>query len=124
MKQKNYEFGKRGEEIARQYLIKNNYKIIVSNYSNKFGEIDIVATINDTLVFVEVKLKNNIDFGYPEEMISPFKLNKILRTAEIFLMQNPKIAKFYPKYQIDAVCIVIGGDTQVESLNHYKNITF
>ena len=94
------------------------------SYSTRFGEIDLVATKDDILVFVEVKLKQGQDFGNPEEMIDPKKLSQVLRMAEFYLLDKPKVAKEYGSYRIDAVCIVAGYGGEVERISHYENIGF
>ncbi len=112
--------GKDGEEMAAHYLRENGYQIIDQNNSTKFGELDLIATKNDILVFVEVKFKQTEDFGTPEEMIGINKLNQVRRTAELYLLTNPDIAKNYDKYQIDAICIV----EETGRISHHENLTF
>ena len=121
-KQFNYQKGKRGEEIARVFLEKKGYELVEMNYQNRMGEIDLIMIDGDSLVFVEVKLKVGDRFGSPEEMINKNKLWKIRRMAEAYLMFDLKIAKKYEKYRIDAVCIVLGEDKEVEKIRHYENI--
>lgn len=123
MKQANYEVGKFGEELARKHLISKNFKIITSNFKTKFGEIDIVASKDKVLAFVEVKLKIGEDFGTPEEMINSFKLSQVQNTAVSFLQNNPQIDKAHSSYRIDAVCIVLDQNKHVVRVNHYENIT-
>jgi putative endonuclease len=118
---KNYKKGREGEEIAREYLIKKGFRLIESNYSNKLGEIDLIMVDKDILIFVEVKLKVGDRFGTPEEMINNHKLNRIRRIAEGFLILE-KIAKSYQRYRIDAVCIVLDENKNVERINHYENV--
>lgn len=118
----NYKKGREGEEIARDYLIKKGFYLIESNYSNKLGEIDLVMSDKDWLVFVEVKLKIGDKYGNPEEMISKNKLSKIRRVAESFLVLEPSIAKKYQKYRIDAVCIMLNENKKVERINYYENL--
>lgn len=117
----NYKKGKDGEEIAREYLIKKGFRLIESNYANKLGEIDIIMSDKDWLVFVEVKLKIGKKYGNPEEMIGKNKLRQIRRVAEGFLILE-KIAKKFFKYRIDAVCIVLNEDKTVERINYYENL--
>ncbi len=121
-KSKNYKKGKEGEEIARKFLIEKGFKLIESNYSNKLGEIDIVMSDNDWLVFVEVKLKIGDRYGTPEEMINKNKLWKIRKVAESFLVLESPIAKGFSKYRIDAVCIVLNEDKTIRSIKHYENL--
>lgn len=112
--------GKEGEEMAERWLIDHGYNILDRNNSTKFGELDIVATKNDILVFVEVKFKQTEDYGTPEEMIGKNKLMQVQRTAEMYLLNNPDIAKTYDRYQIDAICIV----EETGRITQYENLTF
>ena len=54
----NVKKGKIGEEIARRYLVLRGMKIICSNYKTKFGEIDIIAKLENKIVFIEVDRKS------------------------------------------------------------------
>ena len=121
-KTKNYKKGREGEEIAREYLIKKGFRLIQSNYSNVLGEIDIIMSDKDWLVFVEVKLKVGDKYGSPEEMINKNKLAKVRRVAESFLVLEKETAKNFEKYRIDAVCIVLDEDKTVRSIKHYENL--
>lgn len=101
--------GQLGEELARREYQKRGYDIICSNFYNpkglRLGEIDFVAKNKTNLVFVEVKTrKNPIDkFGSAGAAVNASKQRKILKTAKVFLLQNPKYQVLTP--QID-VCIV------------------
>lgn len=123
MKQFNRQKGGEGEEIAAKYLRKRGYQILEQNYSVKFGEIDLVVSQNNILIFVEVKLKTTDDFGTPEEMIGKAKLSQVERMAQLYLMQNPQIEEMFDSFRIDAVCIV-GSKNNVERIKHYENVTF
>lgn len=118
----NYKKGKEGEEIAREFLIEKGFKLIESNYSNNLGEIDLVMSDRDWLVFVEVKLKIGDKYGTPEEMINKNKLSRVKRTAEAFLILESPISKNFLKYRIDAVCIVLEEDKKLRRINYYENI--
>ncbi len=80
--------GVAGEKQAKQFLIKNKYKILKTNYVCPIGEIDIIAKQHDVIVFVEVKTRSNTNFGLPRESVTPHKQNKIRRVAICFLKQN------------------------------------
>ena len=56
-----------------------------------FGEIDLVADDGGTLVFVEVKAKRSLDFGFPEEAVGGRKKSKLGRLASWYLSRHPKI---------------------------------
>ena len=73
--------GKKGEEIAVNYLKKHGYKIIEKNYRSRLGEIDIVSFHKDTTVFIEVKTRGDVSFGLPQESVDERKQQRIARVA-------------------------------------------
>ena len=78
-------FGKKSESIAAKYLKKKGYKILEQNYSNKLGEIDIIAKDKKTLVFVEVKARRSAHFGNPKWALTSKKKRKISMVALYYL---------------------------------------
>src|SRR5688572_24696728 len=80
-------FGNIGEDLACNYLLKLGYKIIGRNFRIRGGEIDIVASDKEILVFVEVKARFNHKFGLPIESITPWKL-KALQKSALFYIQK------------------------------------
>lgn len=115
-KEANYHKGKFGENIAREYLEIKGYQFIEANFENKIGEIDLIMSDKDWLVFVEVKYKSDDRLGIPEEMINNHKLGQVKRVAESYLMENKKMQRKFEKYRIDAVCIL------GENIKHYENL--
>ncbi len=81
------EKGSFGEFIAAKYLENKGYKILETNYLSKNGEIDIIALNSNTIVFVEVRMRNNSSY-YPEETINKNKIKKIIKTAFLFLQER------------------------------------
>lgn len=122
MKNLNYQTGKIGENFARQFLAKKGYQIIEANFRTRFGEIDMIATKDKKLIFIEVKSKIGVEFGSPEEMVGRTKLTQIQKMAEYFLQGHPRLAASNPQYRIDAVCIVFNPDQSVNRFNHWENI--
>ena len=84
----NIQKGRAGEMIALKYLIDNKANILETNYRINSGEIDIIAEINDELVFIEVKSRTNIKFGYPAEAVDCRKIRKIVNTAKYYILKN------------------------------------
>ena len=76
-----------GEKLARDFLEKQGYHIIETNYRCPEGEIDIVARHKDYLVFIEVRTKKSLEFGSPEESITPTKMER-LRTVAAYYQQT------------------------------------
>ena len=74
--------GTAGEDIACAELERLGYRILERNYRSRFGEIDIVAQEDDTVVFVEVKTKTSGDFGDPVEEVTAQKQRQIVSMGE------------------------------------------
>ena len=82
------ELGNIGEQIAVEYLEKNNYQILKRNFYCKQGEIDIIANDEQEIVFIEVKTRSGIDFGQPSEAVNRIKQKHMYRTAQYFLYKS------------------------------------
>lgn len=80
--------GARGEMAGAAYLARNGYRILESNYRCPLGEIDLVAERQGRLVFVEVKTRQNHDFGLPEESVHETKQRKLVRLAQFYLKEK------------------------------------
>jgi putative endonuclease len=81
--------GKFGEEIARRFLTSLGYKIITTNFRTKIGEIDIIAKDKDDYVFVEVKMREDVNkWGLPAEAVTANKRKKIENVALLYLQKE------------------------------------
>jgi putative endonuclease len=80
--------GKKGEELAVEFLQKKGYTIVERGYRRFRGELDIIALDRATLVFVEVKTRAGTEFGLPEEAVIPAKQNQIKRIAQGYVMER------------------------------------
>ncbi|MEO5783415.1 MAG: YraN family protein [Ginsengibacter sp.] len=81
--------GNLGEEMATKYLQDKAYSILHRNWRHKNWEIDIIASKNSTLHFIEVKTRHTTTFGYPEDDVSKKKIKNLMGAAEEFLLLNP-----------------------------------
>jgi putative endonuclease len=78
--------GARGEEIAARFLIEQGYRIVERNFHfRRIGEIDIIAREGEYLVFCEVKMRTNDEYGLPEYAVTPSKQVTIRRVASAYL---------------------------------------
>ncbi len=113
------ELGKKGENIAASFLKKNGYKIIKRNYRIGHSDIDILAMDKKILVFIEVRTKSETARGMPEETLTVKKLNRMKKTAELYIAFN----RYRGCARIDAVCIILDNSNTVKHLKHYKGVT-
>jgi putative endonuclease len=121
---KKSEIGKKGEEIAANYIKNKGYKVLAANYRQKFGEIDIIARAPDrTLIFVEVKtaLLNERVGLTPEDNVTTHKLNIVKRTANFFAAKYPELIDEEQGWQIDLIAIDLSQNGEF-SIRHYENI--
>ena len=77
--------GAQAEQRAAQYLQQQGLKQVAQNYRSRFGEIDLIMQDGATLVFVEVRLRRNADFGGAAASIDAHKQRRIVRTAQQYL---------------------------------------
>ena len=80
--------GKKGEDVAFNYLVGKGLKIIRRNFRAGHGEIDIIALDGNVLVFVEVKTGKSKSFGNPASWVDENKQRIIGETAEAFIYKN------------------------------------
>ncbi|MBT8147897.1 MAG: YraN family protein [Gammaproteobacteria bacterium] len=93
-------FGQASETLALKYLRRSGVKLIARNYQCRAGEIDLIVRDGETVVFVEVRFRNNRQFGSPIESVTPTKRSKIVRCARHFLLHNPELAGFDCRFDI------------------------
>ena len=81
--------GKHCEALALKYLKRRGLKLLVSNYSSRYGEIDLIMQDKDTLVFVEVRYRKHDSYGSAMESVDDHKQSRIAATAESYLQSHP-----------------------------------
>lgn len=112
----NRKFGDAGEDLACRYLEKQGYEILERNkHYSKFCEIDIIAKIKKTVIFVEVKTRKTDSYGSPFEAITKNKYENIKKGVKFYLSEN-KIKD----YRIDVIGITLKPEIRI---NHLKNIS-
>ncbi len=102
MRMERQEVGKLGEKLALRHLKKRGYRILDRNFRCRRGEIDIVTTQKDYLVFVEVRTKTTAAFGTPEESITQTKKDHLIATALTYISEHQKLP---PLWRIDVVAV-------------------
>jgi putative endonuclease len=86
------QLGGEAEQLAAAYLDQQGLKLVASNYHCRFGEIDLIMRDGKTLVFVEVRLRSNANFGGAAMSITAAKRQKLVRTAEHYLQKHGEAA--------------------------------
>mgnify|MGYP001601457870 CR=1 FL=1 len=109
-----------GEQLASNYLARKGYQIISANFHSRYGEIDLVATYKNKLIFIEVKTRLNTKFGTPQEAVNYFKLKSLTKTAQYFKLLHPKLPE---SMQIDVVAIRLDENEKPVSIEHLENVT-
>ena len=79
------ELGKKGEELAVGFLLKNGYKILERNYIFQKAEVDIIARKEDTLAVVEVKTRSTNYFGNPEDFLKPKQIKNLVKAVNEYV---------------------------------------
>lgn len=97
------EIGLRGEERAVLHLLEKKYQILFRNWRTRFGEIDIIAIKDKTLVFVEVKTLPHGDSEILAAELSVTKQKKILKTSKCFLSEYRQYKYDYIRYDVIVV---------------------
>lgn len=82
------ELGKKGEQLAIDFLLKKGYKILEKNYRYLKAEVDIIAQKNDTLAAIEVKTRSSDYFGNPEEFVNQKKIKLLLSAIDNYVVER------------------------------------
>ena len=110
--------GRWGEDTAAQYLAANGYTVLARNVHSAHGEIDIIASKDGLLVFVEVKTRSTHTFAYPEDSVTRRKQAYLLSAAEDYLQAHPESGD---SWQFDVIAVegAPGGKAQID---HFENV--
>ena len=95
--------GKHGENLAGIYFTQKGYEILHSNWRHGHWEVDIIATKNNMLHFIEVKTRTSEKYGYPEENIDRKKIRYLINASEQFLFLYPQ----WQRIQFDVLSIIL-----------------
>ena len=82
------ELGKFGEELAVEFLQKNGYDILETNWTFQKAEIDIIAQKGNILAVVEVKTRSSIEFGLPQDFVKPKKIQLLVKAVNEYVISN------------------------------------
>jgi putative endonuclease len=102
--------GNKGEEAVAQWLQKEGFTLLEQNFTVRQGEVDIIASKDELVVFVEVKTRKNQYFPL-SQVITPSKQRKIITAAKMYLMRQHFIDKVY---RFDVALVTEGNSYQID----------
>jgi putative endonuclease len=82
------ELGKLGEELAVEFLQKNGYEILETNWTFQKAEVDIIAQKENTLAIVEVKTRSSLEFGLPQDFVKPKKIQLLVKAVNEYVVSK------------------------------------
>lgn len=82
------ELGKKGEQLAVDFLLKEGYNIIERNYRFDKAEVDIIAQKEDVLAIIEVKTRSTADFGNPQDFVKPKQIQRLVKAVDEYVTTN------------------------------------
>lgn len=117
--------GQLGESIAARYLTEHGYTIAHRNWrptSGMRGELDIIAHVKETVVFVEVKTRTSHQYGLPEEAVTPHKMRAIRKLAAEWLhVAKPHVENL----RIDVIAVTLtltGAGIESARIEHFEGV--
>ena len=96
------QLGKKGEQLAIDFLLEKGYDIVERNYRFDKAEVDIIAKKNQTLAIVEVKTRSTSDFGDPQDFLNPKQIKRIVKAVDEYVLVN----KMDLEIRFDIIAIV------------------
>ena len=112
---KHNELGKKGEQLAVNYLIKKGYEIVDRNYRFDKAEVDIIAKKKDLLSIIEVKTRSSIDFGNPQDFVKPKQIKRLVKAVDEYVTVNGLDVEV----RFDIIAIIKNGKTF--DIEHLEN---
>ncbi|MFQ5398640.1 MAG: YraN family protein [Anaerolineae bacterium] len=110
--------GRWGETVAAHHLEAKGYQILDRNWRCRQGEIDLVAQVGETLVFVEVKTRRGLDLGTPEEGLTRRKSQKLLQLGQLYVAEHG----FHDAaWRIDLVAVELDKSGKLLRCEHIPN---
>jgi putative endonuclease len=103
----NIELGKKGEEIACEYLKKQGYRIRDTNWRFARYEVDLIAEQNGILVFAEVKTRSSNNIAEPEASVTREKQRHLISAANAYI----RFKKLGMEVRFDIISILVNGET-------------
>lgn len=109
------ELGKKGEQLAIDFLLKNDYQILEKNYRYLKAEVDIIAKKKDTVVAVEVKTRTSDYFGNPQDFVNPKKIKLLVTAMDYYVV----LQDLDVEVRFDIIAVI--NNTKKTTIEHIKD---
>lgn len=100
---KSRDIGRLAEQLALHYLQSRGLKLVTRNFHCRFGEIDLILTERDILVFTEVRYRKQQTFGSGAESVDARKQQKLQASAAYFLQRHPAFSRHPCRFDVVAL---------------------
>ena len=107
-----------GEDLAARHLERLGYDVVARRHRTRFGELDLIASDGETLVFAEVKTRRAGPTG-PWDALDDLKQAQVRRMAAAYLSDTPR-RPFFSDLRFDAIGVTIDGAGGLVSLEHLE----
>ncbi|WP_027138209.1 YraN family protein [Gaetbulibacter saemankumensis] len=109
------ELGKKGEQLAVDFLINKGYVIIERNYRFDKAEVDIIAQKAEILAIIEVKTRSSTDFGNPQDFVKPKQIQRLVKAVDEYITVN----QLNVEVRFDIIAIIkLQGDFKLDHLEN------
>ncbi len=111
-------FGNQGERTAARYLRRHGFRILSRQWWTRWGEFDLIALDDQTIVFIEVKTRRTKSLGHPAEAVTREKQRRMTRQALVFLKRKGWLER---RARFDVVSIVWPVGTRSPEIQHFRS---
>ena len=115
---KHLETGRKGEHLAKAYLVQKGWKILELNWRFKRAEVDVIGMDGETLVFVEVKTRSSTAFGQPEEFVDERKQQFLSDAASAYM----EAINHNWEIRFDIISVILHEESA--SITHFEDAFF
>lgn len=116
---KHNDLGKKGEEIATEFIRKKGYTVLETNWRHRKAEIDIIAKVDEVLIFIEVKSRSSDLFGRPESFVDATKQQLIADAASVYMEE----VGHEWEVRFDIISVLFHNEAY-QSVDHFKDAFF
>ncbi|UPK46205.1 YraN family protein [Paenibacillus pabuli] len=111
--------GRLGEEAACEWLREHNYRILKRNWRCRSGEIDIVASHEGMIIFIEVRSRSGTaQYGTPQESVDIRKMQQVRATASVYLQMTGETNH---QIRFDVIAVMLDKAGETVSVDHIIN---